>query len=110
MQRKNNYKKLTTGFYQPSEHFRQISEHTAVSEEGTDFLVAVTGPSGDGESEMYAKLFAKAPALRQVLADVLDLSRATARFIPTPSFGASDMLAKNWDRTLRAAAKLLEEC
>lgn len=57
------YANLTTGFYQPTPRFLQILEHTAVMDAETLTLVAVTGPSGDAESERTARLFAQSPRL-----------------------------------------------
>jgi hypothetical protein len=55
--------KLTVGFYQTTEAFKSIIEHTAVMNEETGLLVAVTGPAHDPESERLARLFASAPEL-----------------------------------------------
>lgn len=48
--------------YTTTPRFRQIERHTAVAQ-ADGSLVAVTGPTGDAESEAYAHLFAAAPGL-----------------------------------------------
>jgi hypothetical protein len=58
---------LWWGEYEATEAFRAIEKHAAVCfEDGT--LVAVTGVAGDRESQLYAALFADAPAMLLELA------------------------------------------
>jgi septal ring factor EnvC (AmiA/AmiB activator) len=71
-----NNRKLTTGFYRPTESFRFIPEHIAVCFEDDLTLVAVLGSSHDDtdhvlESHQYAQLFAAAPETLQKLSHAL---------------------------------------
>ena len=55
-------KKLWSGEYKATDSFKSIQKHASVCfEDGA--LVAVTGPADDRESQLYASLFADAPAM-----------------------------------------------
>jgi hypothetical protein len=65
-------KKLTTGFYVPTQSFKSIYEHIAVMNADDQTLVAVCGPVDDDpenlkETMRQAKLFAAAPELLEAL-------------------------------------------
>jgi hypothetical protein len=71
-----NNRKLTTGFYHPTESYKSIPEHIAVCFEDDLTLVAVIGASDDDtdhvlESHQYAQLFAAAPETLQKLSHAL---------------------------------------
>ncbi len=71
-----NNRKLTTGFYRPTESYKSIPEHIAVCFEDDLTLVAVVGASDDDpdhvtESNEYAALFAAAPETLQKLSHAL---------------------------------------
>lgn len=71
-----NDRKLTTGFYRPTDSFRSISEHVAVCFEDDLTLVAIVGASDDDtdhvlESHQYAQLFAAAPETLKKLSNAL---------------------------------------
>lgn len=55
-------RKLFHGEYVATDYFRSIEKHTSVCFEDGG-LVAVTGKAGDRESQLYAALFADAPAM-----------------------------------------------
>ena len=68
-------RKLTTGFYQPTDSFKSIHEHFAVMNEEDQGLVAVVGAVDDylsnfKESFQYARLFAAAPDLLKALTEI----------------------------------------
>ncbi len=72
--------KYTVGFYIPSEHFRDIKEHTAIMDTETCTLKAITGPAYDPPSIALAHLFAAAPEMLAILretADLLEIHRFT---------------------------------
>ena len=83
-----NNRKLTTGFYRPTESFKLIQEHIAVCFEDDLTLVAVVGASNDDpdhvtETNEYAALFASAPdtlqKLSHALARIAELTEETDR-------------------------------
>jgi hypothetical protein len=68
-------RKLTTGFYQPTDSFKSIHEHFAVMNEDDQGLVAVVGAVDDDlenvkESFQYARLFAASPDLLKALTEI----------------------------------------
>ena len=87
----NPDRKLQVGYYFPTQNFKDIPEHTAVFFEDTMELVAVTGPIRDAEAEAYARLFAQAPGLEQVNAELLAVLRIAER-----------TLQKKWDEEIEA--------
>ena len=83
-------RKMTTGFYKPTESFRSIPEHVAVMFEDDCTLVAVVGASDDDPSNLvethrYAEFFATAPEtiadLRTELSDTTMFCEAQAERI-----------------------------
>jgi hypothetical protein len=62
-------RKLWFGEYQATDNFRAIKSHASVCFEDGG-LVAVTGPADDRLSQLYAALFADAPALLLEIADL----------------------------------------
>ena len=65
-------RKLWSGEYTATDNFRKIEKHASVCfEDGA--LVAVTGPADDHESQLYAALFADAPAM------LLEIAQLRAR-------------------------------
>jgi hypothetical protein len=71
-----NNRKMTIGFYHPTESFKSIPEHIAVMWEDDQTLVAIVGASDDDpdhvtESQEYAELFAAAPETLQKLSHAL---------------------------------------
>ena len=61
-----NDRKMTTGFYRPTQSFQSIPEHIAVMFEDDQTLVALIGASDDdpdnlAETNRLAELFASAP-------------------------------------------------
>lgn len=69
-------RKLTTGYYTPTESFKSISEHIAVMFEDNQTLVAIVGASDNdpenlAETHEYAELFAAAPETLQKLSHAL---------------------------------------
>jgi len=58
---------MTVGYYTPTQEFLKIPEHVAVMDAETSALIAVTGPSGDAESRVYAELFAAAGEITTVV-------------------------------------------
>ena len=77
-------KKLTTGFYTPTESFKSIPLHIAVMFEDDCTLVAVVGAADDDagnleETNRYAELFAKAPELEaQNVAQAAEIEKLRA--------------------------------
>jgi hypothetical protein len=87
-------KKLTTGFYVPTESFKSIPEHFAVCFEDMT-LCAVVGPVDDDpenvkESIEYTKLFAAAPELLKALELALEWIELDH---PGGSFAANEIRA-----------------
>ena len=97
-------RKLTTGFYQPTDSFKSIHEHFAVMNEEDQGLVAVVGAVDDDlenvkETMRYAKLFAAAPDL---LAALKEAELAILNAAPyAPSSGGE--YYRECIRTIRAA-------
>lgn len=65
-------KRMTTGFYIPTENFKSIPEHIAVMNEDDQGLIALVGAADEApevvqESMECARLFAKAPELLEEL-------------------------------------------
>ncbi len=59
------------GEYVPTDSFRAIRAHTVVCGAHDGELIAITGPAPDRKSEEDARLFAKAPILRDAVTEAL---------------------------------------
>ena len=72
-----NQRKLTVGYYRPTESFKSIPEHIAVMFEDDQTLVAIVGASDDNpdnlaETNRYAELFASAPEQADIIRELTD--------------------------------------
>jgi len=70
-----NTRKLTTGFYVPTDSYKSIPEHVAIMFEDDHTLVGVFGASDDDpknlqETNEYARLFATSPELLKTLIEI----------------------------------------
>ena len=82
----NKNRTFEVGTYTPTDNFKQITEHCAVMETGTNALIALVGIPDDPESEYLALLFSQAPKLLLCLEELEAeiSSRFTANYPEAP--------------------------
>lgn len=85
--------KLWHGEYVATDRFRSIERHASVCFDN-GMLVAVTGPAGDRESQLYAALFADAPAMLNEIVRLRAALEIAISALSDESISRSDRLQK----------------